>query len=76
MDHIKVLAESAVPTHFEKDQLIFKAKERANGSYLIESGTVALDGSALDHGPTTADVGSAAEPLGWSWLFSFLPSVF
>lgn len=69
MDHIKVLAQSAVPTHFEKDQLIFKAGEPANGFYLIESGTVALEGSVLDHGPITTDVVSAGEPLGWSWLF-------
>jgi CRP/FNR family transcriptional regulator, cyclic AMP receptor protein len=69
MDHLKVLAQSAVPTHFEKDQLIFKAGEPANGFYLIESGTVALEGSVLDHGPITTDVVSAGEPLGWSWLF-------
>jgi CRP/FNR family cyclic AMP-dependent transcriptional regulator len=68
-DHIKVLAQSVVPTHFEKDQLIFKAGEPANGFYLIESGTVALEGSVLDHGPITTDVVSAGEPLGWSWLF-------
>jgi hypothetical protein len=45
MDHIKILAQSAVPTHFEKDQVIFKAGEPANGFYLIESGSVALEGS-------------------------------
>ena len=69
MDHLKVLAQSAVLTHFEKDQVIFKAGEPANGFYLIESGTVALEGSVLDHGPITTDVVSAGEPLGWSWLF-------
>ena len=31
MEHIKVLAQSAVPTHFEKGQVIFKAGEPANG---------------------------------------------
>jgi CRP/FNR family cyclic AMP-dependent transcriptional regulator len=69
MDHIKVLAQSAVPTRFEKDQVIFKAGEPANGFYLIETGTVALEGSVRDHGPITTDVVSAGEPLGWSWLF-------
>jgi CRP/FNR family transcriptional regulator, cyclic AMP receptor protein len=69
MDHIKVLAQSAVLTHFEKDQVIFEAGEPANGFYLIETGTVALEGSVYDHGPITTDVISAGEPLGWSWLF-------
>jgi CRP-like cAMP-binding protein len=69
MDHIKILAQSAVPTHFEKDQVIFKAGEPANGFYLIESGSVALEGSVQDHGPITTDVVSAGEALGWSWLF-------
>jgi CRP/FNR family transcriptional regulator, cyclic AMP receptor protein len=69
MDHIRVLAQSAMPTRFEKDQVIFKAGEPANGFYLIESGTVALEGSVFDRGPVTTDVVSAGEPLGWSWLF-------
>jgi CRP/FNR family transcriptional regulator, cyclic AMP receptor protein len=57
-DRIKVLAQSAVSTHFEKDQVIFKAGEPADGFYLVR-----------DHGPITTDVVSAGEPLGWSWLF-------
>jgi CRP/FNR family cyclic AMP-dependent transcriptional regulator len=69
MEHIKVLARSAVPTHFEKDQVIFKAGEPANGFYLIETGSVALEGSVHEHGPITTDVVSSGEPLGWSWLF-------
>jgi len=67
--HIEILAESATPAHFEKDQIIFKADEPANGFYLIESGTVALQGSVLEHGPITTDIVHAGEPLGWSWLF-------
>lgn len=70
MEHIKVLAQSAVPTHFEKGQVIFKAGEPANGFYLIETGCVALEGSVHEHGPVTTDVVSAGEPLGWSWLFA------
>jgi CRP/FNR family cyclic AMP-dependent transcriptional regulator len=67
--HIKLLAQSASPTHFDAGQIIFKAGEPANGFYLIETGRVALEGSALDHGPVTTDLVSAGEPLGWSWLF-------
>lgn len=69
IEHIKVLAQSAVPTRFEKDHVIFKAGEPANGFYLIESGSVALEGSVFEHGPIATDVVSAGEPLGWSWLF-------
>ena len=70
MEHIKVLAQSAVPTQFEKDQVIFKAGEPANGFYLIETGSVALEGSVHEQGPITTDVVSSGEPLGWSWLFA------
>jgi len=70
MEHIKVLAQSAVPTHFEKGQVIFKAGEPANGFYLIETGSVALEGSVDEHGPITTDTVSSGEPLGWSWLFA------
>jgi CRP/FNR family cyclic AMP-dependent transcriptional regulator len=68
-EHIKVLAQSAALTHFEKDQLLFKTGEPANGFYLIETGRVALEGSVSEHGPITTDVVSTGEPLGWSWLF-------
>jgi CRP/FNR family cyclic AMP-dependent transcriptional regulator len=67
--HLELLAESAMPVQFEKGQLIFKAGEPANGFYLIESGSVALQGSVSEHGPITADIVRAGEPLGWSWLF-------
>ena len=67
--HIKLLAQSAAPTHFEAGQIIFKAGEPANGFYLIECGHVALEGSVWEHGPITTDLVSAGEPLGWSWLF-------
>jgi CRP-like cAMP-binding protein len=67
--HIKLLAQSATPTCFERGQIIFRAGEPANGFYLIESGRVALEGSAVEHGPITADLVAAGEPLGWSWMF-------
>ena len=67
--HIKLLAQSATPTHFDAGQIIFRAGEPANGFYLIESGKVALEGSAREHGPITTDFVCAGEALGWSWLF-------
>lgn len=67
--HIKVLAQSAMPTRFDEGQLIFRAGEPANGFYLIETGAVALEGWVLEHGAVTTDTVSAGQPLGWSWLF-------
>jgi CRP/FNR family transcriptional regulator, cyclic AMP receptor protein len=67
--HLELLAQSATPTHFDAGQIIFRVGEAANGFYLIESGKVALEGNALEHGPITTDVVSAGELLGWSWMF-------
>ena len=65
----KVLSEAATHTRFEPGQIIFKAGEPANGFYLIESGTVFIEATAVDRPPIAVDIVSAGEPLGWSWLF-------
>ena len=41
----------------------------ANGFYLIQNGSVAIEGSVFEHGAISTDFVSAGEPLGWSWLF-------
>jgi CRP/FNR family cyclic AMP-dependent transcriptional regulator len=66
---IKVLSQSALPTHFDTDQVIFKAGEPANGFYLIEKGKVILESAQPNLAPVMVDSVSAGEPLGWSWLF-------
>ena len=66
---IKVLSQSAAPTHFDADQVIFKAGEPANGFYLIENGRVALESPQMGGSSMSIDSVSAGEPLGWSWLF-------
>lgn len=67
--HIEVLAESATRVRFDKDEVIFRKGEPADGFYLIEQGIVALQGFVMEHGPITTDIVRAGEPLGWSWLF-------
>ena len=74
--HIKILAQSATATRFEKDQMIFKTGEPANGFYLIESGAVSLEGSVSEYGPITTDTVGGGEALGWSWLFPPVPLAF
>ncbi|MEY2496537.1 MAG: hypothetical protein QOD12_93 [Verrucomicrobiota bacterium] len=68
--HLELLALSAMPTEFEAGQIIFRKGDPANGFYLIETGTVVLEGKASDGKRVVIDTVSAGEPLGWSWLFS------
>lgn len=68
--HIELLALSAMPTEFDAGQFIFQAGEPANGFYLIETGTVVIEGRSSNEQPVVIDTVSAGEPLGWSWLFS------
>src|SRR5207244_11878951 len=66
--HVEVLATSAAVKQFQKDEVIFRAGQPANGFYLIESGSVAIEGSVFEQSPISTDSVSAVEPLGWSWL--------
>ena len=43
---IPLLADCAMQTHFEPDQVIFREGETANRFYLIERGRVALESTA------------------------------
>jgi len=67
--HIELLALSAMPTEFDAGQIIFREGDPANGLYLIETGTIVLEGKRNDGKPVVIDTVSAGEPLGWSWLF-------
>jgi len=67
--HIELLALCATPTEFDAGQILLCEGEPATGFYLIESGTVALEGKTDDGKTVVIDTISAGEPLGWSWLF-------
>jgi CRP/FNR family transcriptional regulator, cyclic AMP receptor protein len=67
--HLELLALCATPTEFDKGQIIFREGDPANGFYLLESGSVALEGKTRAGQPVVIDTVSAGEPLGWSWLF-------
>ena len=67
--HVEVLATSAAIKQFQKDEVIFRAGQPANGFYLIESGSVAIEGSVFEQSAISTDSVSGGEPLGWSWLF-------
>jgi CRP/FNR family cyclic AMP-dependent transcriptional regulator len=67
--HLELLALCAMPTEFDAGQMVLREGEPASGFYLIETGTVALEGKAEDGRTVVIDTVSGGEPLGWSWLF-------
>ena len=67
--HIRLLADSAMHTKFERDQVLFREGETANRFYLIETGKVALEASVNSDKQVTIEVIGAGDLLGWSWLF-------
>ena len=67
--HCELLALCATPTTFEENQVIFREGEPASGFYLIEDGSVSLEGRTPSGQRVIIDTVSAGEPLGWSWLF-------
>jgi CRP-like cAMP-binding protein len=67
--HLELLALCATPTEFDPGQIILREGDPAAGFYLIESGTVVLEGKREDGKTVIVDTVSAGEPLGWSWLF-------
>jgi CRP/FNR family cyclic AMP-dependent transcriptional regulator len=67
--HYELLALCAMPTAFDAGQIVLREGEPATGFYLLESGTVVLEGKADDGKTVVIDTISAGEPLGWSWLF-------
>ena len=67
--HLELLALCAIPTEFDAGQMVLREGEPASGFYLIETGTVALEGKAEDGRTIVIDTVSSGEPLGRSWLF-------
>jgi len=67
--HLDLLASCASMKQFWEGEVIFRAGELANGFYLIENGSVALEDWVSEHGPTMIDTLVAGEPMGWSWIF-------
>ena len=67
--HLRLVADCAIRTHFDKDQVIFREGETANRFYLIEQGQVALESPASSGDPVTIELVTDGDLLGWSWLF-------
>jgi CRP-like cAMP-binding protein len=66
---IQILAECAELARFDADQMLFRADDPARGFYLLESGSIAVEGGEDQEHPVRIDTVAAGEPLGWSWIF-------
>jgi len=67
-EHLRLLGQNVVESHFAPGDVIFREGERANRFYLVQRGEVALQthpgGKAA-----TIQVIRGGDVLGWSWLF-------
>ena len=66
--HIRLLADCAMRSHFHAGGVIFREGEAANRFYLIVHGKVGLESSTLGE-PIRIEEIHDGDLLGWSWLF-------
>lgn len=66
--HVHLLADCAMHSHFHGGEIIFRESETANRFYLIVRGKVCLESSTLGN-PVSIDEIHDGDLLGWSWLF-------
>jgi CRP/FNR family transcriptional regulator, cyclic AMP receptor protein len=66
---LSILADCASPRSFAEGEMLFHAGDPARGFYLIESGSIAVEGVAENGSTVPIDTVNAGEPLGWSWIF-------
>ncbi len=67
--HVRLLADAAMRTRFDPNQIIFREGEQANRFYLIEHGSVALESNSESGSAIMIDTIGDGDLLGWSWLF-------
>ncbi len=66
--HVRLLADCAMHSHFHTDEIIFREGEAANRFYLIVRGKIRLESSTLGE-PVPIDEIHDGDLLRWSWLF-------
>lgn len=67
--HLALLADCAIRTQFEAEQIIFREGETANRFYLIEHGAVVLEAASGENPAVAIETLHDGDLLGWSWLF-------
>jgi CRP-like cAMP-binding protein len=68
-NQLEILADCTTVEGWDSDRVVFRAGDPARGFYLIETGSVAVEGASADGSLVTIDVVKPGEPLGWSWMF-------
>lgn len=69
-ERLRQLADNAMQTWFEADELIFREGDVANRFYLIVAGKVALEALNGKRQVVSLQTIGSSELLGWSWMFS------
>lgn len=67
--HIDLLAKTASLAQFGTGDVIFRTGDEAHGFYLIESGSVSVEGAIAGKPHVQVELVGGGHPLGWSWLF-------
>jgi CRP-like cAMP-binding protein len=67
-EHLEILAEAAMPLHFNAGEVIFHKGDPANRFYLIVHGKVQLEADANHSDPLPIQLVGDGGVLGWSWL--------
>jgi CRP-like cAMP-binding protein len=68
-NQLEILADCTTLEEWDSDRVVFRAGDPARGFFLIETGSVAVEGASPDGSLVTIDVVKPGEPLGWSWMF-------
>jgi CRP/FNR family transcriptional regulator, cyclic AMP receptor protein len=67
--HLALLTDCAVPSEFNRGQIILREGEAANRFYLIETGRVNLEAQTRSGYTMVIDTIGGGDLLGWSWMF-------
>src|SRR5581483_7839362 len=66
--HLARLAECAMFSHFDSDQVVFQEGDIANRFYLLTSGEVVLETGQTEGDTISIETLGKGDVLGWSWL--------
>lgn len=67
---LRILSDCAQLLQLVPNEMLFRAGEPARGFFLLEGGSISVEGrSEDDERPVTIDIVTAGGPLGWSWMF-------